>query len=614
MAAVSRGHRVASRAAAGCGETSGHGRAPSLSREEAMCPLCLDVLLRPVTMPCRHSVCLACFKRTVELANLCCPLCRSRISNWTRRRSREGTLVDAQLWERVRHSFPERCRQRLLEEEEGTSQAGDKPEDFIFRAPIKISKPGERREEYESQLKKFSDQLSDSENEEPFRGRTAHRSAFSAKGNASQTSLAGNTNIGAERSRSCSDAMKDGRTKSRRKSSQSNKVKASSLISASPAGVLLSTENSRSFSAPDLTLEKRPSGTLSCSMVQKTERSISPESNDSISEELNHFKPIVCSPCTPPKKLPNGKVLRPVIIKSTPRNLRRNLQSPTSYKTSNVVLQKWDAIIQDRQSRKTLSQGTLVSFPLTDDIPSADGFTKKKTAFIESFDPCKGLSDRISAKSVLPSDHLEVVLEDVGKGKAIEISETLMVKDHTFLLPDTISHRPSKSRFCSEADMNTKSELFLQTCKVACRKCPLANPFKAENQTGNLTLAKGKRLHRHRNNCQQTNMRNGTCGVVTDIGTETPSQRRGQKRRCKTKHLDQKGSLKRLKQMTNETSSVVNGLLQKKESKRLQEEEDRKLAFHLQRVLNGEIRTVNRRKGSEDQYPLRSTSTMRSST
>ncbi|XP_069496263.1 E3 ubiquitin-protein ligase RNF169 isoform X3 [Ambystoma mexicanum] len=534
-------------------------------------------------------------------------------------------------------------------------------EDFIFRAPIKISKPGERREEYESQLKKlrdtkadmlseevtislvreefeegkrkiegqftkcdqkdgkvthtyFSDQLSDSENEEPFRGRTAHRSAFSAKGNASQTSLAGNTNIGAERSRSCSDAMKDGRTKSRRKSSQSNKVKASSLISASPAGVLLSTENSRSFSAPDLTLEKRPSGTLSCSMVQKTERSISPESNDSISEELNHFKPIVCSPCTPPKKLPNGKVLRPVIIKSTPRNLRRNLQSPTSYKTSNVVLQKWDAIIQDRQSRKTLSQGTLVSFPLTDDIPSADGFTKKKTAFIESFDPCKGLSDRISAKSVLPSDHLEVVLEDVGKGKAIEISETLMVKDHTFLLPDTISHRPSKSRFCSEADMNTKSELFLQTCKVACRKCPLANPFKAENQTGNLTLAKGKRLHRHRNNCQQTNMRNGTCGVVTDIGTETPSQRRGQKRRCKTKHLDQKGSLKRLKQMTNETSSVVNGLLQKKESKRLQEEEDRKLAFHLQRVLNGEIRTVNRRKGSEDQYPLRSTSTMRSST
>ena len=68
-------------------------------------------------------------------------------------------------------------------------------------------------------------------------------------------------------------------------------------------GVLLSTRNHRCLSAPDLTVEKRlPFSSLSAlASLHKPERSISPESNDNISEELNHFKPIVCSPCTPPK-------------------------------------------------------------------------------------------------------------------------------------------------------------------------------------------------------------------------------------------------------------------------------------------------------------------------
>uniref|UniRef100_A0A672MDT2 RING-type E3 ubiquitin transferase n=1 Tax=Sinocyclocheilus grahami TaxID=75366 RepID=A0A672MDT2_SINGR len=81
--------------------------------EEARCPVCSEILLEPVTMPCGHSVCLHCFQRTVKLISLCCPLCRLRVSSWARRQSREKSLVNTDLWELVRLSHPERCRRRL---------------------------------------------------------------------------------------------------------------------------------------------------------------------------------------------------------------------------------------------------------------------------------------------------------------------------------------------------------------------------------------------------------------------------------------------------------------------------------------------------------------------
>lgn len=95
--------------------------------------------------------------------------------------------------------------------------------------------------------------------------------------------------------------------------------------------------------------------------LPKPERSASPDSNDSISEEFNHFKPIVCSPCTPPKRLPDGRLMEPTIVKSTPRNLSRSLQKATSYEASPTVLQKWRQIEVDRQNVSLNSKATLTS-------------------------------------------------------------------------------------------------------------------------------------------------------------------------------------------------------------------------------------------------------------
>nr|XP_048694855.1 signal peptidase complex subunit 2-like isoform X2 [Caretta caretta] len=98
----------------------------------AECPLCREALVEAVTPPCRHSLCRSCFQRCLQGPGLCCPLCRSRLSTWARRQQ-SGAAAAAGGG--------------------GEQRAPD--EDFIFRAPIKLSKPGELREEYESQLKKW---------------------------------------------------------------------------------------------------------------------------------------------------------------------------------------------------------------------------------------------------------------------------------------------------------------------------------------------------------------------------------------------------------------------------------------------------------------------------
>ena len=95
-----------------------------LTLEEARCPICSEILLEPVTMPCSHSVCLHCFKRTVGLTSLCCPLCRLRVSSWARKQSREKSLVNTELWDIVRRSYPERCKSGMEQRECETHREG----------------------------------------------------------------------------------------------------------------------------------------------------------------------------------------------------------------------------------------------------------------------------------------------------------------------------------------------------------------------------------------------------------------------------------------------------------------------------------------------------------
>ena len=90
----------------------------SNSSSDFTCPICLQILIEPVVMPCEHELCWPCFKQNVEEANFLCPLCRMRISSWARRNSRNGTLVNVARWQQIQQLFPEKCRKRLRGEDD----------------------------------------------------------------------------------------------------------------------------------------------------------------------------------------------------------------------------------------------------------------------------------------------------------------------------------------------------------------------------------------------------------------------------------------------------------------------------------------------------------------
>lgn len=120
----------------------------SNSSSDFTCPICLQILIEPVVMPCEHELCWPCFKQNVEEANFLCPLCRMRISSWARRNSRNGTLVNVARWQQIQQLFPEKCRKRLR---------GEDDDDIFDMPPVKrtLSKDGELRKEYEEEMRKL---------------------------------------------------------------------------------------------------------------------------------------------------------------------------------------------------------------------------------------------------------------------------------------------------------------------------------------------------------------------------------------------------------------------------------------------------------------------------
>ncbi|XP_045673995.1 E3 ubiquitin-protein ligase RNF169 isoform X2 [Phyllostomus hastatus] len=591
--------------------------------EESGCAGCLETPGEAAALPCGHSLCRGCAQRAADAAGPGCRRCRARGPSWARRRARDDGQATAEvLGERARRGQPERCRPRRdggaaaegprLEQDPRAAPA--EPE-FIFRTPIKLSKPGELREEYES-LRKMKEEklqeektsedqiqkllpedtetgkrkmdeqkkrdeplvlktdlescparLSDSENEEPFQGKMAqtHRSAFVSKNNSYTLAfLAGNLKV--ERSQSCSDTAQD-RTKGR--------------LRAAPA-----------------------------SKAKKPERSISPESNDSISEELNHFKPIVCSPCTPPKRLPDGRVLSPLIIKSTPRNLNRSLQKQTSYEASPRILKKWEQIFQERQIKKTLSKATLTSMaPETGDdllVSEVTHSSKEK--------PLPTLNTRLSSGHILsectgPTPADLDYLPSVSQTKAEQGSGS---KRNTEIPMETCSSSELRvgasgtplEREQFEGSGSSSDAKLDKACISTAMKISAVNSVLSKN-SGLGGVFKTKKQLKTVNHFDLPN------GVLADnLGEEPlPSLRRGRKRHCKTKHLEQNGSLKKLRQSSDEVGlAPADPVLREMEQKLQQEEEDRQLALQLQRMFDNERRTVSRRKGSVDQYLLRSSS------
>ncbi|XP_041797183.1 E3 ubiquitin-protein ligase rnf168 [Chelmon rostratus] len=124
-----------------------------LSLDECRCPVCLEIFMEPVTLPCTHTFCKGCFLESVDKATLCCPLCRKRVSTWARLNSRNNTLVNQQLWTQIQTSFPLQCQRRLSGQD---VVAEDDP--GVSVCFPRVSQPGELRQEYEDQVTKLTEE------------------------------------------------------------------------------------------------------------------------------------------------------------------------------------------------------------------------------------------------------------------------------------------------------------------------------------------------------------------------------------------------------------------------------------------------------------------------
>lgn len=93
-----------------------------------------------------------------------------------------------------------------------------------------------------------------------------------------------------------------------------------------------------------------PSSADRASRISKLSRASSLESDDSITQELNHFKPINVCPVTPPRKLASGKIIEPPLIRTTPRNLNKSSFSSPSNDLSLSDIDACSPIMQRRLS------------------------------------------------------------------------------------------------------------------------------------------------------------------------------------------------------------------------------------------------------------------------
>ncbi|XP_014908226.1 E3 ubiquitin-protein ligase rnf168 isoform X3 [Poecilia latipinna] len=118
----------------------------ALTWEDCLCPVCLDIFIEPVTLPCTHSFCKGCFLESVDKATLCCPMCRKRVSSWARRNNKKNTLVNLELWNRIQTLFPLQCQRRL------NGQDAEEEDRIVPRMHPRVCPPGELRQEYEDQL------------------------------------------------------------------------------------------------------------------------------------------------------------------------------------------------------------------------------------------------------------------------------------------------------------------------------------------------------------------------------------------------------------------------------------------------------------------------------
>lgn len=134
---------------------SGSSHEATMDLGDFMCHICLSILIEPVTMPCKHTMCKVCFLRNMEVNSLLCPMCKKRIGTWARRK-KSNELIDCDLWSRIQAAFPEKVSLKMKGVEEDQSEL-----DELFPClPIhQHVEKGQIKKEFEKEIARHEEEI-----------------------------------------------------------------------------------------------------------------------------------------------------------------------------------------------------------------------------------------------------------------------------------------------------------------------------------------------------------------------------------------------------------------------------------------------------------------------
>ena len=107
-----------------------------------------------------------------DKTNFLCPMCRMRISTWSRNASNSNTLVDVQRWEQIKQAFPAEVQIRLegktaLYLAQEIKKSGGYACASAGATKQVCSEPGEIQREYQDYLRREEERIRiEKENEE----------------------------------------------------------------------------------------------------------------------------------------------------------------------------------------------------------------------------------------------------------------------------------------------------------------------------------------------------------------------------------------------------------------------------------------------------------------
>ncbi|XP_075235735.1 E3 ubiquitin-protein ligase RNF169-like [Lycorma delicatula] len=276
----------------------GNENVTDLKLEDVMCPICRSIIIEPVSLPCeKHILCYFCFEKTIENNTLTCPICRKRIGSWLRSATKNRSLINSKLWIEIQEKFPEQVKRKQNGEDDGI-------EEQVVGSPIVtkcLSTPGEIKQEFEDQLRKYSHEIiREKELEE--------KASFEFIHKLLKTEIYEDE----ERKKGLQEVIQRDETFAKSlQSSTSIPVPEKILDEKKPFKVTKLDNNinkkSKKINTSRITIENY-FGTQTRSSSSNSANS-STSSRNSIDAEFSHFKPIIREPKTPPKKLPDGSIL-----------------------------------------------------------------------------------------------------------------------------------------------------------------------------------------------------------------------------------------------------------------------------------------------------------------